>query len=328
MRVYVWGTGRGCGNVIGRYLKLDEFDAFVDNDISKEEYMGKEVIRPEDIVKREYDAVLVANSGREEIYDQCLALGIDLNKVIFLYKNIKSEDVNQNYDLAEKILGKDYTLILRNQYHMVRGVQVFDKPDLTAQIMAGRGIDDYVRLTCFELVVKEIKKRKLKGNAAELGVFRGEFAQYINAAFPDKTLYLFDTFSGFEEKEAREEIQRENCTDAFVEAFKQTGLSMVYERMKYPDRIVIKQGFFPESLQGLEDTFCFVSLDVDFETSIYEGLRYFYPRLEKGGYFFIHDYNSGLRGVEKAVDRYEEDMGISLCKMPLCDESGTLVVMK
>ena len=328
MRVYVWGTGRGLSNVIGKYLETDEFDAFVDNDISRKEYMGKEVIRPEDLAEREYDAVLVANSCREEIYAQCLALGIDLNRVIFLYKNIKSEDVNKNYDLAEKILGKDYTRILRNQYHMVRGTEVLDKPDLTAQIAAGRGIDDYVRLTCLELAVKEIRKRKLAGNTAEFGVFRGEFAQYINAAFPDKTLYLFDTFSGFEAEESREEMQRGNCTDVFVEAFKQTGLSTVYERMKYPEKIVIRQGFFPESLQGLEDTFCFVSLDVDFETSTYEGLRYFYPRLEKGGYLFIHDYNSGLRGVEKAVDRYEEDMGLSLCKMPLCDESGTLAVMK
>ena len=87
MRVYVWGTGRGLSNVIGKYLETDEFDAFVDNDISRKEYMGKEVIRPEDLAEREYDAVLVANSCREEIYAQCLALGIDLNRVIFLYKN-------------------------------------------------------------------------------------------------------------------------------------------------------------------------------------------------------------------------------------------------
>ena len=42
----------------------------------------------------------------------------------------------------------------------------------------------------------------------------------------------------------------------------------------------------------------------------------------------MHDYNSDLRGVEKAVDRYEADTGIILCKMPICDANGTLVVMK
>ena len=94
------------------------------------------------------------------------------------------------------------------------------------------------------------------------------------------------------------------------------------------DKVVIKQGYFPQSLDGLEDTFAFVSIDVDFEESIYECIKYFYPRLNNGGYIFVHDYNSDLQGVEKAIDRYEKDMGTMLCKMPLPDKSGTLVVTK
>lgn len=81
------------------------------------------------------------------------------------------------------------------------------------------------------------------------------------------------------------------------------------------------------SLDGLEDNFIFVSIDVDFENSIYESLQYFYPRL-RGGMIFAHDYNSCLLGVEKAVDRYENEMQIRLCKMPLCDANGTLVITK
>ena len=42
---------------------------------------------------------------------------------------------------------------------------------------------DYVRIKCFELAVKEIRKRNVRGSVAEVGVFRGEFAQYINHAF-------------------------------------------------------------------------------------------------------------------------------------------------
>lgn len=42
----------------------------------------------------------------------------------------------------------------------------------------------------------------------------------------------------------------------------------------------------------------------------------------------MHDYNSSLSGVEKAVDRYENELGGRLCKMPLCDANGTLVIMK
>jgi len=185
-----------------------------------------------------------------------------------------------------------------------------------------------VRIVCFELAVKELRKRRIPGDVAEVGVFRGEFAQFINYAFPDRKCYLFDTFDGFDAGEALKELQSGNCTDAFVEAYKQTNVGMVLEKMRNLDTIVIKQGFFPESLNGLDTTFAFVSLDVDFEDSIYAGLEYFYPRLEKGGYLFIHDYNSDLSGVEKAVDRYENDYNIQLCKMPLCDANGTLAVMK
>ena len=55
-----------------------------------------------------------------------------------------------------------------------------------------------------------------------------------------------------------------------MEAYKNTNVGVVLERMEYIENVVIKQGFFPESLDGLEEQFAFVSLDVDFEESIYE----------------------------------------------------------
>ena len=119
-----------------------------------------------------------------------------------------------------------------------------------------------------------------------------------------------------------------NCTNAFVEAYKQTNIEIVLSKMKYPQNVIIKQGLFPGSLNGLEENFAFVSLDMDFEESIYEGLKYFYPRLLDGGYIFVHDYTSSLRGVEAAVERFENDKKIRMCIVPLCDVNGTLVITK
>lgn len=140
-------------------------------------------------------------------------------------------------------------------------------------------------------------------------------------------MYLFDTFDGFDANEALNEVKNGNCTDSFVSAYKDTNVKKVIEKMQHLEQIEIKQGYFPESLNGLEDIFKFVSIDVDFEESIYHALEYFYPRMVKGGYIFVHDYNSSLRGVEKAVDRYESRYEF-LNKMPLCDANGTLVIMK
>lgn len=283
MQIFIWGTGRLVGKVVGRYIDIDNIVGFIDNDTSKKEYMGKTVYHPEEISGREYDAICVANLYANEIFEQCLNIGICLDKVIFLYGNCNLQDMNKDYHFVAKILGKEYAEIVKRRYHVVRGTEAYG--DLFMEEEKGAYYEtDYVRIKSFELAVKEIRKRKIKGSVAEVGVFRGEFAQYINQAFPDSTCYLFDTFDGFNANEALKELQSGNCTDAFVEAYKQTNIGMVLERMKYLNNIVIKQGFFPESLGGLEDQFVFVSIDVDFENSIYEGLKYFWPRLLGGGH--------------------------------------------
>lgn len=188
---------------------------------------------------------------------------------------------------------------------------------------------DYNRLRTFELIVEQITNQKIPGAVAELGVFRGEFAKYINAAFPDRICYLFDTFEGFRQSEAQKEKQAGNCGDAFINRFQDTSEELVLQKMPIPHKVVCKKGLFPESLKGLEDNFAFVSLDVDFEQAIYDGMMYFYPRLSKGGYMFVHDYNSDtLKGVKHAIRKYEQEKNIILGKVPIPDLCGTLVITK
>ena len=47
------------------------------------------------------------------------------------------------------------------------------------------------------LIAEQINALAVPGDVAELGVFRGDFAVQINAAFSDRTIHLFDTFEGF-----------------------------------------------------------------------------------------------------------------------------------
>lgn len=332
MKIFVWGTGRLVGKILGgggKQISLNRIQGFIDNDKSKKEYMGKRVFSPEELVENEYDAILVANLFSKEIRLQCQEIGIDLERVVFLYNNCILEDINKDYCFIESVIGKEFAELVKKRYHVVRGVEASGNLCLEAGAYEnGYQENDYVRIKSFELAVKEIRKRNVPGEVAEVGVFRGEFAQYINYAFPERKCYLFDTFDGFNANEALKEIKNGNCSDAFVEAYKQTNISVVLNKMKYLNNVIIKQGFFPESLDGLEEKFVFVSIDVDFEESIYAALNYFYPRLCGGGYIFVHDYNSSLLGVEKAVDRFEIDYGVNIPKMPLCDANGTLVIMK
>lgn len=82
-------------------------------------------------------------------------------------------------------------------------------------------------------------------------------------------------------------------------------------------------------MEASRELYAFVSIDVDFEDSIYEGLRFFYPRMNDRGVIFLHDYNSAfLSGVKSALKRYEQELGFLLRKIPLADRAGTLAIVK
>lgn len=85
MTIYIWGCGRLTGKILGRYIALEDVEGFIDNNITIKEYMGKKVFTPNEIVGREYDAIIVANLYSREIYEQCRSMNYDLKKMIFVY---------------------------------------------------------------------------------------------------------------------------------------------------------------------------------------------------------------------------------------------------
>lgn len=327
-KIFVWGTGNGAIQ-LNKFLDTSRIIGYVDTYSTKKEFMGKPLYRPKELSKMEYDAVLVAVGASEAIKNQAANDGIDSGKMIYLYNHLKCLDLNGNYDFAVKILSDEAIRRIKNSQKVVSIVNITDGGFLNDCPLSSPTFEsDFVRYKSFELCVREIRARHLTGSVAEVGVFQGDFAQYINFAFPDKKCYLFDTFEGFDENEAKKEMASGNIDESFCDFFRNTGVELVLNKMVYRDKVVIKQGLFPKSLNGLEDKFCFVSIDVDLEDSIYECMKYFYPRLLPGGYIFVHDYNSTLFGVRKAIDRLETEMKISLAKVPLVDECGTLVVTK
>ena len=186
------------------------------------------------------------------------------------------------------------------------------------------GASDFVRVSSLELVAHEIHTNNISGNVAELGVFRGDFAKLINVSFPDRKLYLFDTFEGFDAKDVRiEGGKKSNVGD-----LSETSVELVLNNMKFRENCIVKKGYFPKTAEGLEDTFAFVSIDTDLYEPIYNGLCYFYPRLSKGGYLFVHDYNDGKiwTKAKEAVRKYCSENDINY--FPLSDNYGSVVIMK
>lgn len=186
-------------------------------------------------------------------------------------------------------------------------------------------VPDFVRQSSLELCAEEIYKKELSGSVAELGVYKGAFASMINQLFPDRVLYLFDTFEGFDDKDI--EIEEKYNYSKNDQSFSDTSVEFVMNKMAHPNNCIIKKGYFPESALDIEDKFVFVSIDTDLYKPIYEGLTFFYPKLVKGGYIFVHDFNNKrYKGARKSVMDYCEENGIAY--FPLSDAAGTAIIMK
>ena len=184
---------------------------------------------------------------------------------------------------------------------------------------------DYIRLSTLELVSNEINRKNLEGNVAELGVYKGKFARYINQYFPNRLLYLFDTFEGFDERDVVKEKQKNFSSGE--QNFSDTSIEGVLKLMSVPLQCRAIKGFFPDSAKGIEDKFVFVSLDADLYEPIYTGLKFFYPRLVRGGYIFIHDFNNdSYRGSRQAVEQFCSEENINF--VPIPDSGGTAVISK
>jgi O-methyltransferase len=188
-----------------------------------------------------------------------------------------------------------------------------------------RNYMDYIRISTLELAAHEIKERNVEGAVAEVGVYKGKFARYINQFFPDRKLYLFDTFKGFDASDVKTEVA--NNLSAGDQDFSNTSVKAVLSLMPHPEKCIVREGFFPETTKGLEEEFAFVSLDTDLFDPIYNGLVYFYPRLKKGGYIFVHDYNNdNYSGAKKAVRKYCEENNLPF--VPIPDSTGSAIICK
>jgi hypothetical protein len=315
MEIYVYGTGCGAGELIDAALSAERVAAFVDEIARPEGFLGRPVIAPEELAGRKLDLLIVASRRAEEIAWELDALGVDPDKVFYLKNHLVPVDRNRSYELAEAALGEDYVNRIRGSERLIRAPLWTERETITGP----EAENDYVRLKTLEALCARLAD--VPGAAAELGVYRGGFARWINALLPDRTLYLFDTFEGFDESESAD------CGAGFVSAHRNTAAERVLSVLPHPERAVLRQGFFPATAKGLEgERFALVSLDVDLEESTLSGLRWFLPRMADGGYLLLHDYNNPkLPGLKRAVERYEAEHG-RLRAVPLCDVNGTLVI--
>lgn len=232
-----------------------------------------------------------------------------------------SEDVINIQTAYQKCKLNDIILITTNNPDLWRSIRM----DVEAEGKFRYVLDLYKenplsysadnRVASLALASDEVYRNNVQGAVAEAGVYKGDFAKSINVLFPDRKLYLFDSFEGFNRQDV--ECGKDNHLqyDEWIDTLRDTSVDLVMYKMKYKENVVIKKGFVPETLEGIEDKFAFVNLDMDVYKPTYEALKFFWGKLNPGGYIFVHDF-SLWDGIEEAVLKFCREERIGYVRLP------------
>ena len=188
-------------------------------------------------------------------------------------------------------------------------------------------LHDNVRRDMLLLMCKSIATRNVDGAIAELGVFQGKTARLFHHYFPDREIYLFDTFSGFDARDVKSE-KTTTGVETTKAHFSYTNLELVKSVIEPANNNVhLIEGYFPQSWPSKLDQkiFALVHLDADLYEPTKAGLEHFYRRLNIGGMIIIHDYNAWA-GARLAVDEFCSE--INLIPIPMPDKSGSCIILK
>lgn len=154
----------------------------------------------------------------------------------------------------------------------------------------------------YQIFMATDRTKKIKGDIAEVGVYRGGSAKIICLAKGDKHLHLFDTFEGIPEVQKID--KKVDKIRFFKGQFGDVQLEKVKRYLKDFKNVHFYKGIFPETAKPIKNKkFSFVNLDVDVYKSTKQCLEFFYPRMSRGGVIISHDYISA-EGVKKAFDDF------------------------
>lgn len=341
-RLVIFGTGQGAVNTLEHLdPKKTEILCFLDSQREKQGqlFFGKPIIAPEAVSNLDYDYILIGSiTYFHEMKNILRQAKVPGDRVYSLLKDRSAHDkvfrqmnqrIYQHNRTYLSIVKDDYLQYYFKNYavcQMRLDIESRTRKLYQYEDYLLKGID-YVRLSTVELLAREINERNVVGDIGELGVYQGHFSKVLQQLFPDRDLYLFDTFEGFHAKDVQVEIDT-SFSNAKPGHLSDTNVENVRAILGHSEKVHIIKGYFPESTSQVgARTYAFVSIDVDLYQPSYEGLKYFYKLLAPGGFILIHDYNHDYyKGVKQAVRTFCSEMGISYT--PISDYHGSVVIAR
>ncbi len=280
MKILMFGTGEIC-DIVKKKFNVDDSDilGYIESKRQMDIICGKPVYEVPEIKGLKFDYIYVTNSYFVTVLE-LLDANVEKKKIVLCNVKLYAEYIKKfgHMDVHYMLPG----VITAGYYNAeIIGTELLKFHDGYNDVYYA---EDYCRVGTLQLLANEIVRNSVVGDTAELGVYKGDFAKYINVLLPDRNMLLFDTFEGFNDEDILEQSKqglgivhniKSDCID--------TSEDLVLSKMINKFGIEIRKGYFPKTIPQEEHIFSFVSIDCDLFQPILEGLRYFYPRLARGG---------------------------------------------
>lgn len=326
--IIVFGTGSAANEFV---QLVDEnkvrIIAFVNSDVTVKSFCERNVILPEAVNEYEYDYIVIASGYVNKITEILLKAGIREEKIVsYIYDDAQTySDIvkNTNVYLDKRYhRGKVMGWVKENR----RIPAIYPSTLWKDQCLLSYFYKDFVREQTLSLIGGIIKEQGIGGQVVELGVFRGDFTIVLNNAFQGRKLYLFDTFEGFNAQDVKEDAAINNEAGELGK-FKDTSVEYVLGRLDGRNQVIVKKGYFPETFDLQDESFAFVSIDLNLYDPVKRALELFYPRMIRGGYILVSDYLAPFyEGTKKAVDDWSQETGVKF--VPVADFYGSVLIVK
>jgi len=175
-----------------------------------------------------------------------------------------------------------------------------------------------IRLNNVENCVNSILENNVEGDFVETGVWRGGVIILMAALLEenecvDRKIWAFDSFQGLPKpnptkypNDKGNKLYKINLLSASMEEV----INNFNEYNISTERVIFRKGWFKDTLPEHEiEKISLLRLDGDYYESTMLSLEHLYPKVTKGGYIIIDDYNAFVY-CKKAVDDYRKKMSI------------------
>lgn len=161
----------------------------------------------------------------------------------------------------------------------------------------------------------------LDGDFVECGVNRGFLSsaimKHLDWNQTDRNFYLFDTFNGLVETQMSEEERSLGRAKTFTPFYQECYDLAVNNFAEWPKAQLVR-GMVPETLGQVSiEKVAYLSIDMNLAEPEIAAIRYFWPKMVKGGFILMDDYGyHGYLPQKRATDHLAQELGFSVLSMP------------